>query len=284
MRQSLKQVLPESVIRLYRLCRKYAYIFLEPFDYVARVINNKKDFPPLYLRRYVGPLRSFEMSGAEFMVYLRLICKLQSPERVLDIGCGCGLMALFLLDYLDRQGSYIGVDIHKPSIEWCQRHIGRRHIQFTFRHIDVKNQTYNPGGQYAAEDYSFPFENHVFDVILLKSVFTHMRPPGVDNYFKEIARLLSNNGRCLVTFFLLNEKQENLAKKGVNKLHFKFGNEIWRYAYKNSPETAIAYREDYIMDLLPKHGLVVVEPIFYGTWSGRKDGVSYQDMLLIQKR
>lgn len=283
MKQWFGSVLPESVIRAYRLWREHAYVFLEPVDYIARVINDKKDFPPLYLRRYVGDLRSFEISGAEFMVYLRLICKLQPQERVLDIGCGCGLMALFLLDYLDSQASYVGMDIHKPSIEWCQRNISRRHPQFTFRHIDVKNQTYNPGGQYAAEDYSFPLENHTFDLIFLKSVFTHMRPPEVDNYLKEISRLLSNNGRCLATFFLLNEKQEELAKRGLNKLHFKFGNKTWRYVYKNSPETAIAYREDYIMQSLRKHGLVLLEPVIYGSWSDREDGLSYQDMLFIGK-
>jgi len=148
----------------------------------------------------------------------------------------------------------------------------------------VKNQAYNPGGQYAAEDYFFPFDSHSFDVILLKSVFTHMRPPEVDNYLKEISRLLSRNGRCLATLFLLNEKQKELEEKGLNELHFDFGDEIWRYVYRNSPESAIAYTESYIVSLLLKHRLAQTEPIIYGTWSGRKDGISYQDMLLIQKQ
>ena len=40
-------------------------------DYAVRALNCKADLPPLHLRRYVGPLGSFESSGAEFMGYLR---------------------------------------------------------------------------------------------------------------------------------------------------------------------------------------------------------------------
>ena len=34
--------------------------------------------------------------------------------------------------------------------------------------------------------------------------------------------------------------------------------------------------------LIEQHGLMLRE-LIYGTWSGRKDGLSYQDLLLIQK-
>lgn len=158
-----------------------------------------------------------------------------------------------------------------------------KYSNYTFIRIDVKNRTYNPRGRYNVENYSFPFDDKSFDLILLKSVFTHMNGPGIDNYLKEVARLLSNKGRSLITFFLLNEKQQKLANKGLNKLDFKFGNKKCRYVYKNSPESAIVYDENYIMRLLSEHNLILKEPILYGTWSGRKNGISYQDMMLIQK-
>lgn len=283
MRKLSMQTLPWSVIKLAVILRSIMFLIGEPIDYVSRLINGEKELPPLYLRRYVGPLASFKSSGAEFTAYLKLIVDLLPNERVLDIGCGCGLMALNLAEYLDTQAKYTGVDIHKGAIKWCQQKISRKHPNFTFTHIDVQNRAYNPKGKWPAEHYTFPFKSKSFDVILLKSVFTHMRPDEVDNYLKEVRRLLSDEGRCLATFFLLNQEQQKLSQEGANKLNFSFGDETWRYIYKNRPEAGVAYREDYVLDLLSKNGLVLGEPIKYGTWSGRRDGISYQDMLLIRK-
>ncbi len=279
-----KQQLPAGTIRILRTIRKQTFRVLEPLDYLSRVINDKKDFPSLYLRRYVGPLRSFEMSGAEFFVYLKMICGLQPDERVLDIGCGCGMMAMFLKDHLDDQGFYVGVDIHEPSIQWSRKNISKRYRNFIFQHIDVRNEAFNPSGEYPADRFRFPFDDRSFDLIILKSVFTHMRPKEVDRYLSEIARLLSDRGRCLATFFLLNRQQEALAIEGRNKLHFAFGDENWRYVYQNSPESAVAYRESYVLDLMERRNLILKKPIIYGNWSGRKDGIAYQDMILMQRK
>ena len=196
-----------NAIKLLRSIRNAGLVALGPVDYVKRVVSGKTDLPPLHLRRYVGPLSSFESSGVEFMGYVREIAGLQTDERVLDVGCGCGQMALHLKDYLNESGSYVGVDINRPSINWCRKKIARRHKNFDFAHIDVRNLAYNPNGTQHAEAYRFPFADRSFDLILLKSVFTHMRPPDVSNYLGEVSRLMKNNGRCLATFFLLNDAQ-----------------------------------------------------------------------------
>lgn len=241
-----KQLLPRDAISILRSFRHYAYLGLLPLDYLSRVINGKSDFPPLHLRRYVGPLRTFESSGAEFMTYLQLLAGLQPDQSLLDVGCGCGLMAIFLKDYLDESGRYNGIDIHLPSIRWCEKNIGARYPSFRFAHVDVRNLAYNPKGAHGAEGYSLPFEAHTFDVILLKSVFTHMRPPAVENYIEEVSRLLKSGGRCLVTFFLLNHEQAQLAAERRQELQFNFGEGVWRYVYEHSAESAVAYEESYV--------------------------------------
>ena len=274
----------QKLINRLRAGRRVGLIVLSPLDYLSRLVNHKAHLPPLHLRRYVGPLGSFESSGAEFMSHLRLLGELRPDERVLDIGCGCGQMALHLENYLDQKGSYVGVDIHGPSIRWCQKTIAARRSNFRFAQIDVRNLAYNPGGKYLAETYDFPFDDRSFDLILLKSVFTHMRPPDVSNYLAEVSRLLKSNGRCLATFFLLNEEQARLAEKGANDLAFKYGEGVWRYRLEQSPESAIAYDESYVIELLEQHGLRLKTPILYGRWSGRQDGLSYQDILLLEKK
>jgi len=268
-----------NTIRVLRAIRNAGLVALGPVDYAVRAVNGKRDLPPLHLRRYVGPLGSFESSGAEFMGYLRSLARLRADERVLDIGCGCGQMALHLKNYLDENGSYVGVDIHRPSISWCRQKIARRHKNFQFAHIDVRNLAYNPNAAQPAEAYVFPFQARSFDLILLKSVFTHMRPPEVSNYISEVARLLKGDGRCLATFFLLNDEQAALA----NDLAFNYGEGEWRYVHEHSPESAVAYDENFVMQLLEKHGLAVKKKI-YGRWSGREDGLSYQDILSLSHK
>jgi SAM-dependent methyltransferase len=277
-----KQLLPRPAINILRSLRHYAYLALLPLDYLSRRINGKSDFPPLHLRRYVGPLRTFEASGSEFTAYLQLLADLQPHESILDVGCGCGLMALFLKDYLDEGGRYVGIDIHRPSISWCGKNIGDRHPNFRFAHIDVKSLAYNPKGAHSADDYTLSFEAQTFDVILLKSVFTHMRPLEVENYLEEVSRLLKSGGRCLATFFLLNEEQARLAEEG-RQLQFNFGEGVWRYVYEHSPESAVAYEESFVQGVLRKNGLILQEPIHYGRWTGRRDGLSFQDVLLLRK-
>jgi hypothetical protein len=56
------------------------------------------------------------------------------------------------------------------------------------------------------------------------------------------------------------------------------------YRHEHSPESAVAYDESYIMELLDNHGLALKAPIYYGHWSGRMHGLSFQDILLLEKR
>lgn len=277
------QLLPEGVIRTLRAARNAAYVALNPLDYLGRLISGKADFPPLSLRRYVGAARTFESSGAEFLAYLRLLSGLRPDENVLDVGCGCGLMALYLRDYLDLSARYVGLDIYKPAVCWCQRHIGGRHKNFTFIHANIHNQAYNPHGRESAAQYEFPFEDGSFDVILLKSVFTHLRPVETTRYLQEIARLLSPGGRCLATFFLLNERQAKLAALGRSTLNLAFGEGAYRYVHKECPESAIAYDEGFVLDELREHELRLARPIAYGNWSGFQEGLSYQDILILER-
>ena len=100
----------------------------------------------------------FYLSSAEGEAR-RLMTRLHCTPttRILDVGCGQGRLAIGLLRVLGEL-DYIGVDVHRPSIAWCQAYIERYHPSFRFHHIDVYNARYNPTGSPIERNFRFAVE------------------------------------------------------------------------------------------------------------------------------
>jgi SAM-dependent methyltransferase len=248
-------------------------------DYICRAIKGELHLPPWWLRDVGGS--DFKATGEEFLQLFIQLGNLHPCEYVLEIGCGSGRMAIPLTNYLDHAGIYVGMDITRSSIVWCQQHISRYYPNFYFFHVDLYNERYNPKGSYQAQDYSFPFKDRSFDFIFLASVFTHLLPEDTTHYLSQVARMLNNDGRALFTFFLLNNEQQHLAEQGLNDINFKYKLGNCRIRDLETPESAVAYNEIYLHNLLSQCGLTLQQPIHYGSWSGRGDGLSYQDILIV---
>jgi SAM-dependent methyltransferase len=220
--------------------------------------------------------------GEEFLGYFVELAGLRPHERVLDVGCGTGRMAISLTRYLTT-GSYDGIDIVPKSITWCRMAFSRRYSNFRFHFADIYNKAYNAKGQVRASEYRMPFETSSFDFVFLTSVFTHMLPGDLDNYLSEVARVLKPGGRCLITYFLLNAESIRLIEAKASTIAFPFELDGCRIKRKDVPEAAVAYQEARIRGLYKSRGLTVVEPIHFGSWSGIGNGLSYQDLVLADK-
>jgi SAM-dependent methyltransferase len=225
----------------------------------------------------------FKKIGDEFLRYFIELGGLKSGDSVLDVGCGIGRMAVPLTQYLNASGKYEGFDIVAHGIDWCTKNITVRHPNFHFQIADVYNKGYNPKGRFNAAQYKFPFANASFDFVFLTSVFTHMLPQEMENYFAEIARILRGGGRCLITFFLLNAESLRHINDKQSTLDFKFELAGCRTTDPIKPENAVAFEENYIRAVYEKYGLRIAEPVHYGSWCGRKNFLSYQDMIVASK-
>lgn len=209
---------------------------------------------------------------------------LRPTDRVLDVGCGIGRMAIPLTDYLTPPGRYDGFDVVPAGIDWCWRKITPRFPHFRFALADVRNDLYNPVGGAPASEYRFPYPDGSFDFVFLTSVFTHLMPADLDNYLRECARVLDAGGRLFGTFFLLNPESERLIAAGQSTRPFARAAAGCRYESDEHPEFAVGYEEDAVRRRLDALGLRVREPIGYGNWSGRQtDYVSYQDIVVAEK-
>jgi len=274
-RRTIAQFIPYR----FKMQLRAAYGFLA---FTTSILTGKRDplLPPDWLLS-VGD-GDYKQIGEEFFRHFIDIGGLRPHERVLDVGCGTGRIARPLMGYL-KNGSYDGIDIAASSIKWCQKTFTRPYPNFHFHFADIYNKMYNPIGTHQASEYRFPFENSYFDFVFLTSVFTHMFPQDMENYLTEVARVLKPGGRCFITYFLLNPDSLKLIEEQASSLSFKYELQGYRVQKEILPEEAIAYDEKIIRGLYRKYELNISEPISYGSWCGRKNGLSYQDIVIASK-
>lgn len=259
----------EHIVTLLRTTRKLGQVYAEPLDWVVRrLLNDKKNFPPLHLRQLVGGLNDFEGSAGEYTAYLKLLCGLKPGDDLLDLGCGCGLMTLnvtgglSLPEYLNP-GRYVGLDTNGRLIDHCNGTNRDPNTSFIYlRHV-VKGR--------------LPGASNSYNVVLAKSLFTHLFRHEVEDYLEEIKRLLKPGGRCLSTWFLLGEE------KPKGKLTFQHYEGDFSLERHTKPRLAVAYNQDYLQELLEDTLDLRDVDIKYGTWTGNQNGLSFQDIVIFRK-
>lgn len=220
----------------------------------------------------------FRATGEEFLLHFRELAGLRPNDRVLDVGCGIGRMARVLVGELRPPGSYDGFDVVAEAIDWCGRHYRHTPAPFRFRHADVRNARYHPGGSSSAADFRFPYEDASFDLVLAISVFTHLLADAADNYLRQISRVLAPGGRLFATWFLLGGDEET---RGSPALSFSHPLGAARVTDPAVPEAAVAYQLRWLHERLQAHGLRLREPVRAGSWRGT-EGRSFQDIAVAE--
>jgi SAM-dependent methyltransferase len=253
----------------------------EAIEQLGRQILRNRFIPvPPPEQVFVGD-GGFLAIGVEFLKWFVQLGTLQPADRVLDLGCGIGRMALPLTQYLDG-GSYDGIDVAASGIAWCREHIASAYSNFRFHHLDIAHPIYNPGGALAAGTVRLPFPDGAFDFIFLCSVLTHLTAAEVRAYAREIRRVMAPRGRLFLTAFLLNGPAREGLAAGRGALPFPADVATPElYADPAHPMAAVAFDEDFLLAMFLQAGLRRCRPALYGRWSGRATpDASFQDLNL----
>lgn len=265
--------------RFRRIARR---IYYSPVDLYDSLTGKRNKLTPPKGRIFIGS-GDFKSQGNRILQQIKELGGLKPDDRVLDVGCGIGRLAVPLTQYLSTNGSYEGFDIVKSGIRWCIKHIRPSCPNFHFKHIDLKNDLYNLKTKTKAKDFVFPYNNEEFDFVFLTSVFTHMLPEDVEGYLKQIYCVLKHGGTCFCTFFLMNGESKKLmnTSDGI-RFNLNFGN---YYLHDiNVKEANVAFDEEYLKNRFATVGFTI-NRIFYGYWSGRdkNTSVDFQDIVVLKK-
>lgn len=179
------------------------------------------------------------------VVFPHLVPGPEEYAAVLDFGCGCGRIARQLIQQDPPPERYLGIDLHRGMVRWCQRHLAKRANGFEFVHHDVWNPSLNPGSG-KPRTAPFPAGDGEFTLVVALSVFTHLLQDQVDPYLREVARVLRPGGVAITTWFLFDKRDFPMLQEFQNAL----------FVNVDDPTNAVIYDREWLRGRLAAAGLV----------------------------
>ena len=288
-RTSLRNILKRSWIRLL----DWLYLPLDK-QYVLRTRNIRRI--PKIKRRYGGKKSYAEWAHTIgiFQTLIHLHLDNKNQLRMLDIGCGTGLLAIASEPFLQTGGHYLGIDVRRSDIKFCKAHYPAE--QYSFQHLDVHNSAYAP--RQPENKARWDVADHSQDIVMALSVWTHFNEEDAIFYFHEIDRVLKPGGKAIVTFFLLDDaaqaQQDNIRQRKSGSRYHSATQQNWVFDQPSSPsrqwfhpawviqpEDAIGITLDGLAQMQEKTTLRHIHT-YPGNWK-EQAGVYFQDILIFEK-
>ena len=257
---------------LARLARTAALRLASPADRLLRTLAGRSQLPPLWLRRHTGRVSEFESAARETSAFLERLGLWKDVRFVVDVGCGAGAMVEEFRRRLPPDGRYVGFDVHAPSIRWCRRRWATD-PRLVFEIADVASP-YGSASGARVESYRFPAENGEADLVLAKSVFTHLTERETAHYLSEIRRALRPGRPAVVTAFLY-AADDDAARAAFP---YEIGEGV-RVRSRARPTAAVAWEKTRFVSLLEESGLHL-QWHSEGYYPGR-EALTAQDVLLL---
>jgi SAM-dependent methyltransferase len=135
----------------------------------------------------------------------------RSFESILDFGCGCGRMLLWL-ESIGRERALHGTDVDAEAVEWCRRHLP--YVSLTVNEPDPP----------------LPYPDGAFDLVFNHSVFTHLDERRQDLWLTELRRVVRPGG-----FVVLSTHGEVALADGAWALRDRVEREGIVYLDKSMP-------------------------------------------------
>lgn len=152
--------------------------------------------------RYDALLWLFTLGRERFFRGLVLDrAQLKRGERVLDIGCGTGSLAIEAAKRVGPEGIVCGVDASAPMVERARKKARKAGLEIAL-------------GEAPAQ--ALPYPDGTFDLVLCTLVFHHLGRAARECSAREMKRVLHPDGRIVVVDF---EQSTRGAHGLIGRLH-----------------------------------------------------------------
>ena len=263
---------------------------------LARRTRQLDRIPPLRQRR--GGKRSYAewawVVGLLQPLIADLVADADQP-RIVDVGCGTGLVLIAAEPSVLDGGELIGLDLRPDDIEFCRGHYPTPPYRFEL--LDGGHPVYAPDRSGSPR---WPIEPGSADLVTALSVLTHLRASEAAAILTEIGRALRPGAPALVSAFLIDPTAatDRTAPRGpgdgrpVSRFHrtdprrwvfeVPVDDGWWSPRWADPPERAIGLTEAALSAIAEPAGLTVGR-ILPGTWRERP-GWYFQDLVVLHRR
>ncbi|MET0619848.1 MAG: class I SAM-dependent methyltransferase, partial [Thermoanaerobaculia bacterium] len=231
-----------------RSIRTFGLRLAGPLDRAWLLATRRGHLPPLWLRRHTGSVSAFESAARETSAFLDRLGLLNDVQVVLDVGCGAGAMVEELRGRLPQNGRYVGFDVHAPSIRWCRSHWASD-PRLSFEVAPVASPYGSASGR-PIDSYRFPVEDGAADLVLAKSVYTHLMAEEARHYLAETRRVLRPGRPAVVTAFLYEA-----GTPGVERAFPHAAGDGMRVRSRGRPTAAVAWHKATFVSMIEEAGL-----------------------------
>jgi SAM-dependent methyltransferase len=253
------------------MLKKFLSKIRKPKDSVQEDgVTTSLPIPPIEIRRLAGPTdpRDFDNPDGRLLWGDLVYGPLKPGEayqHIFDFGCGCGRNARQFLLQHQPPIRYVGIDISRAMIEWCQKNLRRPGVQFFHHDVWSPNPAYAPDN--SPNEY-LPLRHcgEDFTLINAHSVFTHLLERQTRFYLKELRSMLAENGLFRTTWFFFNKAWFPVLNPDQHCL----------YVNGSDPTQAVYYDWDFFKSLCQEIGLKIID----ASWT-RING--YQSVILLAR-
>ena len=205
---------------------------------------------------------------------------LADDDELLDVGCSVGRLAIGLLAGTNFNGRYVGFDVMRKQVRWARQNLTPVAPRCLFRHVDARNDRYNPRGSVEPADLRFPARDNGFHMAALFSVFTHFYKEDIAVYLAELKRALRPGGTVVATWFLYDDGSYDAAVNSAYPMTHRL-DDVTIYTNAEDPLRAIAFHQKHVEAMVADAGLEIAT-IEHGKWKGGP-GPEFQDVVVLRK-